>query len=802
MNIYLKNLTLSGEKPFSYEMNLRLNEKFVCSSKGDIKHNILELNSYTKCNDLDIARFRPYIDDVARDALSVYDIRLKRATAGFDANVSVLESDSEIQVSVSDANVNLSKLAVDKRSTRKRLVDFSAFDVKGLSLNTKDKTVDIKKTTLKNLNIKTLLHKDGRLNVDNLVVVKKTKQSKKQKTKTKAKKEESYKVFLKHFALQSARVSFEDKTLKPTLKTKLDRVYLNAYNINSKAKTWLNYSLSMRLNSKGYAKSKGKVRHTPLRHKGTLDLKKISLKEFSPYIEKNAHLKLNDGYIALKSKVEYAKSNKGADLKVNGHLDVNEFFLNDSRDDSTLLSFSNVALKAFEYEMFPNRAYIDKIDVDGFYVNALIDEKKIMNFTTLSKAPKVQSKDANTTKSEDSNESAFPFKIIKLNVASGSAKFADLSLPLEFRTDIHDLNGVVYSISNHNGEVSYVDIIGEIDEYGSTKLIGSIDSANPKLYTDLSFNFRNLDLNSLSGYSADFAGYKIDSGKLFLDLGYEILDSNLLGKNSIIIKNIELGDELKDENSSSLPLGFAIALLEDSDGIIDINMPVEGNIDAPDFKYGALVWKTFGNLIVRAVASPFKFLGSMMGLDGEELEFVEFEPGLMTILPPEKEKLDNISKLMIKRPKISLKIVPQYDENQDAWTLKQQKLIALVMKKSGIKNKKEHQSVMNIDLLEAIYKDLAPKKDVKLIRKGLEKTYKGDALQRAYQTTLVKETTKMQKVTLEELQVLAIKRATLLKEYLVDRKAIDPKRVILQTTQNVEKELDSWVRTKMEIAID
>ncbi|WP_373004543.1 DUF748 domain-containing protein [Sulfurimonas sp.] len=806
LNLYLKNVTLAGAEPLSYEMNLRLNEKFICNSSGDVKHKVLDVKSYTKCRDLDIVRFRPYIDEAAQDALSVYNVKLLRATVSFDANVSVLALEDEMQVSVNDANLNLSKLAINKRSTGERLVDFADFGVNNLSLDTKAKAVNIENTTLKSLNIRTELYKDGKLNVDNLIVAKKAKTSKavtSKKTKIKTKDEPEYRVKLKHLALQGARVSFSDKTLKPALNIKLDRINFNAYNIDSKEKTWLNYNLSARLNSKGYAKAKGKLRHTPLKQTGTFDLKKISLKEFSPYIEKDLYLKLNDGFVNLKSKVEYAKSSKTADLKVNGRLDVNEFFLNDSRDDSTLLSFNNMALKAFDYEMFPSRAFVNELDINGFYVDAVIDETKTMNFATLSKAPKVQS-DANATKvaqSEDDNATKFPFKIMKLNVASGSAKFADLSLPLQFRTDIHDLNGVVYSISSQSGEVSYVDIVGEIDKYGSTKLLGSIDSSNPKLYTDLSFNFRNLELNSFSGYSANFAGYKIDSGKLFLDLGYEILDSQMLGKNSIIVKNIELGDEIEDENITSLPLGFAIALLEDGDGIIDINMPVAGNVDAPDFKYGALVWKTFGNLIIKAVASPFKFLGSMMGLEGEELEFVEFEPGLMTILPPEKEKLDNIAKLMLKRPKISLSIVPQYDEVQDTWMLKQQKLIAAVMKRSGVKNKKEQQNSMNIDLLEDIYKEMAPKKKVSDIEKALKKTYKGDALERAYQNALIKENTQMQVVTPQELQALAKKRAELLKEYLVKLRGIDASKVIAKTPQNIEEQKESWVRTKMEIEV-
>ncbi|MEA1891733.1 MAG: DUF748 domain-containing protein [Campylobacterota bacterium] len=794
MNIYMQNLTLKGEEALSYQMNFKLNDEFICDSKGDIKHQYLGVHSFTTCSGLDIVKFNPYIEKLAKDALRVYDLKLYTATLGFDFNLSTTKLGEELHLSVDDANLNIDDFAINKNSTQERLLGFKEFKIDNLSLDTVAKTINIKKTTLDGLDIKTVAQKDGKLNLDNLVVSKTTKTTKK---KTQDKKTDDYRVHLKHFALQSAKLSFDDKTLNPRVETKLDKINLDAYNIDSKEKSWLDYQFAMRINSKGYLRSKGKIGHSPTRQKGSFDLEKISLVEFSPYIEKNLHVKIDDGSIDLKTETKYQKNKKDADLKVNGRLDVNEFFLFDSRDDSTLLSFNNLALKSFDYEMFPERAFVNELDVDGFYVNAIVDEDKMLNFASLSKVEK----EVKSTKIDDENATKFPFKIMKLNISSGSANFSDFSLPLHFKTDIHDLNGVVYSISSENDEISYVDIVGEVDEYGSTKLIGSIESSNPKTYTNLDFNFRNLELSSVSGYSADFAGYKIDDGKLFLDLGYEIVDSNLLGKNSMIIKNIKLGDEIEDENSSSLPLDFAIALLEDSDGIIDINMPVEGNVDEPDFKYGALVWKTFGNLIVKAVASPFKFLGAMMGIDGDDLGFIDFEPGVATILPPEREKLDNITKLMIKRPRISLKITPQYDELQDTQILKKQKLIALVMQKSGSKNTKEQKNAMNIDLLEEIYRGLAPDKDPELIEENLQKRYQGKALEREYLKALVRESTNMQKVSLDELKTLAKKRVELLVEYLIQSKGLQSSRVIINEPKNTQELKDGWVQTILEIVI-
>jgi len=803
-NLYVKNLNLAGADALTYELDLRLNEEFVCNSSGEIKYKTLDIKSRLECSALDIVRFKPYIDEVANDVLSLYDLNLKSAIFGFDANLSLLNQDDEMQINISDTNLNLSTFSLNKTSTDERLLEFDDFEIEAITFDSKTKEIDIKKIKLDGLNIFASMHKDASLNLEGLLEVKASKEDAEPQAKKEAN-ETNFRVKLEHLALNDAGVNFRDESLKPALKTKLNKLNINAYNIDSKEKSWLKYDVNAKLNNRGKISSKGELRHTPLKQKSDLKLSKISLKEFSPYLQKMTHLELKDAYLNIDSKIEYEKSKSKPDLRVYGLLNIKEFFLNDSRDNSTLLSFNKMQLNSFEYEMKPDRVYINELDLDGFYVKAIIDKKKVLNFAGLLKESEGKNQEVKIVDAKDinqSDESKLDFKIMKLNVASGSAKFEDLSLPLEFKTDIHDLNGAIYAISNQDREISYVDIAGEVDKYGSTKLSGSVDSANPKSYLDLDFNFRNLELNALSGYSANFAGYKIDEGKLFLDLGYKIVDSKLLGQNSIIIKKIELGDKVEDENITTLPLGFAIALLEDSDGIIDIDMPVEGDIDAPDFKYGAMVLKTFVNLIVRAVASPFKFLGSMMGIDGEKLEYIEFEAGLASILPPEREKLDSILKIMLKRPKISLKITPQYDEMQDAFLLKREKLLLSLMKKSGAKSKKEQLNSLNIDLLEDLYEEINPELKLKDIQKKLKESYSGDVLKREYLIELLKQTTNLQELTQKELDDLATLRGKVIREYLVDIKALPSSRLIIEKIQKTDQSRDNWVRLKMNIEVE
>jgi len=696
LNINLENVTLAGEKPFNYNLDLILNEKFKCNSTGSIIHKNLEINSNLECIGFDWLAYKPYINDLAKDALKSSNIKIQ--------------------------NIN-----------------FQSFKVSDFNLQEKNK------------------------------------------------------IKIKNFNLKSANVSLLDKNVNT--KIKLGKINLNSSDISSQKGSYLNYDLSLNLNNKGKISSIGKLSHNPLKQKSKLKIDRISLKEFSPYIGQSLYLNIDDGYFSLNTDLVYEPSKNKSDISLDGKVKLEEFFLSDTRDNSTILSFIKAELNPFNLKLLPNELYVDKAILDAFYIDAQIDENKKINFSKLSKNVKTTNENNITTQSEQSDENKFSYRLMQVGITNGNAYFADYSLPIDFKTSIHDLNGVVYALSNHKDEISYIDIDGEVDEYASTKLSGSVETGNVKSFLDIDFNFRNLSLNNMSGYSAQFAGYKIDDGKLFLDLGYKIYDSELLGKNQVIIKKMKLGDEIEDENISKLPLGFAIALLEDKDGVIDIDMPVEGNLDNPDFKYGALVLKTFVNLIVKAVASPFKFLGSALGIDADNLEYAEFEVGEFKLLPPQKEKLDNVAKIMLKKPKLSFAIVGTYNNITDLDALQTKKLKDLVL----LKNNK--QANMTIDILEKIFIESLNEKELEKVEIEIKNNFKKKMFHIEYQKELVKRCKGFQVVTQEELVLLANNRAKVLQEYLLNVKAVDKNKIILHEVKESEDDSKNWVKTLLQIEV-
>lgn len=784
LNLDIKNFTLLAEKPFSYKINLVLNDKTVCSSNGDIKDKFSEAKTRLTCKNLDVVHYRPYIDQIASNMLKSYDILLKSSMLSFDANVTLKDENSEIAALVKSANLSLDNFALNHKKSNENLVNFKSFDVKGVSLDTKTKAVTIEKASFGGLEANLKREKNGAFNFESLIEAKPN-ISKGIKTDNK-KDEKAYSIKLKSFNINSAKINFNDKSIEKSAKTTLDKIDFSANDIDSKENSLFKYNLAFRVNSRGVVKSSGDIKHTPLEQKGTVALHKISLKELTPYIEESTFLKISDGYLNLKSTTAYKQKDKKDEFNVDGELSVEEFFLHDNRDGSTVASFSKADLKSFNLKSDPNSLYIDEALLDSFYLDAMIYENKSMNLAKLLKQKERESK-----KVSQKSDEKFAFKLLKLKVSNGSANFADYSLPIDFKTSIHDLNGNIYAISNNYGEVAYVDMDGGVDEYGSTKLKGSFEPSNIKSFLDIDFNFRNLNLNALSGYSAQFAGYKIDKGKLFLDLKYRINNSELVSKNSIVIKNMKLGDEVKDENITKLPLGFAIALLENSDGVIDIDMPIEGNVDKPDFKYGTIIMKALSNLILKAVASPFTFLGKLIGIEGDKLKNIDFEAGESLILPPEREKLDNLADILLKKPKLSLAISGGFDGKKDLEALKSKKLKEKVFEISK-------QEQPTIQVLARIYVQSGG--DIKSLQDELRAKTGREFSNGEYQKELYVRCINAQNVAEDELNELADKRAKIIQNYLAAKK-IDVKKIIVHEAKSVSSSQDGLVGTALKIEV-
>lgn len=279
--------------------------------------------------------------------------------------------------------------------------------------------------------------------------------------------------------------------------------------------------------------------------------------------------------------------------------------------------------------------------------------------------------------------SPYAVDIDRVRVVDSKLDFADLSLALPFGARIDKLQGQVVGLSTTPGRSAQIELAGQVDEYGLMRAAGKVEPGDPTNAMDIKVEFRNVEMTSLTPYSATFAGRKIASGKLSLDLAYQLDRRQLKGENQVVMDKLTLGERVESPSAMNLPLDLAIALLEDSDGRIDLGLPVSGSLDDPQFSYGALIGKVILNVLTKIVTAPFRAIGALFGGSGEQAPEIAFDAGTAKLLPPEREKLDKLAQALGKRPGLALTVRGGYSAAADAAGLRELQLRRAIAAATG-----------------------------------------------------------------------------------------------------------------------
>jgi hypothetical protein len=387
---------------------------------------------------------------------------------------------------------------------------------------------------------------------------------------------------------------------------------------------------------------------------------------------------------------------------------------------------------------------------------------------------------------------------------------------------------VVTGLSTDPETTAQVELDGKVDEFGSARVRGSVQPFKATDFTDLKLTFRNLEMANLTPYSGKFAGRRIDSGRLSVDLEYKIKNRQLAGENKFVINKLKLGERVDSPDAMKLPLDLAIALLEDSNGIIDIDLPISGSLDDPKFSYGKIIWKAIVNVLTKLVTAPFRALGKLLGVSSEKLEAVTFDPGSSKLLPPEQEKLKMLAEAMAKRPALTLTLEPGFDPVADRRALQEQAMRREAATVAGIKPAPNEApgpvDVNNYKIqtwLEDRYIALSGKEDYKKLRVSFQdkdasvaaRMMESEAVERlarrfktrdpgpasAFHAELLERLTQKTVIDDSELNKLAQSRSQAMREELVKR-GLDAARV--KVGEPVKQEAkDKQVGSKMSLGV-
>jgi hypothetical protein len=359
-----------------------------------------------------------------------------------------------------------------------------------------------------------------------------------------------------------------------------------------------------------------------------------------------------------------------------------------------------------------------------------------------------------------------------LSLLRGKVLFTDHFIQPNYSADLSELTGRIGQFSSRVSEgavqMADIELRGRAEGTASLEISGQVNPLARPLALAIRAQVHDLELPPLSAYSVKYAGYGIERGKLSMDVNYKVQpDGQLTASNSLILNQLTFGDKVEGA-PHSLPVKLAVALLADNDGVIDINLPISGSLNDPQFSIGPVIWKVLTNLIVKAVTAPFSLLAHVLGGSSEELSTVGFAPGSSALSEAARAGLEKVAGALQNRTSLKLTIVGSASLDHEREALLRERLNALVL------SEKRRRSAVSSDaqaaplavdaaeypvLLKAVYRRADIVKPRNLI--GMSKDISLEEMENLLLASIA--------VSENDMRELALQRSVAIKDFLLER---------------------------------
>ncbi|MEQ6349919.1 DUF748 domain-containing protein [Ralstonia pseudosolanacearum] len=626
--------------------------------------------------------------------------------------------------------------------------------------------------------------------------------------------EKPWAVTVQALRLDNGAIGFEDQTNSRPVKVRVEPLNVLVQNASTDLGKPVDVQIGAGLGSKGKLDVRGNVVPQPLKAELRVNAQNLSLAGFDPYLDKSLNAAITsalltmDGHLAL---------NQGKALTVNyqGNATLGNVRLQDRVSSDDFLRWRSLALNRIQvsYDGATPRVRVGALALSTFYARIIINPNGRLNLQDIrvqpteehrsltqaapgpasspaatsgnavaaASVPAANPASAVTAGMPASAMAAAPkaggadLRIDAITLQDGNIRFTDNFIKPNYTANLTTIGGSVGTISTSAGQQpADVTLRGSVDGTAPVDIHGKVNPLAPTAFVDLSAKANDIELTNLTPYSAKYAGYPITKGKLTMDLHYLLDQGKLSADNHIFIDQLTFGERVESKDATNLPVRLAVALLKNSRGEIDVRVPVSGSLDDPQFSLGGVIVRAFVNLIVRAVTAPFSLLANAFGgSGGEELGYIEFDPGTAVLSQASMAKIDKLATALKDRPALKLDIIGRVDPAVDRDGLRRETVNRQIreqkLKDAG--DATEADSTVKPDemdkYLERAYKAAKFPKPRNVI--GLAKSLPPDEMRKLMETNV--------QVTDSDLRELAQRRANAVHVALAER--VEPARLFV-----------------------
>lgn len=611
---------------------------------------------------------------------------------------------------------------------------------------------------------------------------------------------------LRRAAIERFNVRFDDRVPASPVAIELSDIAASIEDLNSTRGSRANATLRLSINRSGSLSAKGRFALDPMAGSFDIDARSIAVLPLQPYFTEKLNVVITGGEVSARGAVSADTSATPLRAGFVGEASIANFAALERLTDQELLRWKSLFFGGIDVTASPARVSIGEIALSEFFARIILSEKGRLNLQDLVRAdtapgaptPGARPGEATSAGAATSTGAVagatlngakppvpaaapLPLNIGRISLASGNIDFTDLFVRPNFRLNLTGMTGSVSTLTSEPGSAADLELRGQLDGSAPVEIVGRLNPIATPLLVDIKGAVRGVELSTLSPYSTKYTGYGIERGRLTLNIAYKVDGRKVDAEHRIFLDQLTFSSErIEGPAVVRLPILFAVRLLQNRRGEIDLNLPISGTLDDPKFRIGPIIWQVVVNLITRAVTAPFSLLASLGGGSGEELSTVEFESGRAVLSDAARKRLALLGKALSDRPSLRLELAGHADAERDREGFRRMQLETAVRAQKARDLARKGESVAALDavkldpkeyetFLRAAYREAKfpkPRNAVGMLR---------ELPVPEMETLMLTHVT----VTADDLRQLATARARAVETYLIKETGLSPERVFL-----------------------
>jgi hypothetical protein len=548
---------------------------------------------------------------------------------------------------------------------------------------------------------------------------------------------------VREVSVSNCFLNYRDDACVPPAQLVVDQVNFAARNLSNRPDTNMTSEVSLRWNTNGSVAVRVNATLHPLRVDTDLDVQRLELASLDPYLRPHVNAYILGSKVGLNGRVSVAAGSgelPAVSFIGGGSLDELNVLGSTSED---LLKWGSLRFAGVAANLDPPSVTVSNVTLKDLAARVVIETNGNINVLAVmpaadTNAPAAAGAAADGAVQPGGIKGAFAqlktvlgmntntaaemglpkVSVGSVRVENSALVFIDRSVTPEARVSLQKIEAEIANISTEAMQRAKIHVQMLVGGTGPVEVTAELNPLQAKSATQAKISVKNVQLKPTDPYMGKYLGYRLTRGSVNVEMDYTITASQVKGRNVIVLDQLTLGSKVQSPDAIKLPVKLGIALLKDSSGKINIDVPIEGNLDDPELRLGKMIWGVVANVFVKAVTSPFSLLGGLVGGgSGEEMQFQEFAPGKTNLNPAAQQKLGTLAKALTARPELQVVVEGNVDRELDGWALRQVKAEKQLqqLRWSSLRAAAREQTKpedldvpleVRADLLEKAYRDL------------------------------------------------------------------------------------------------